>query len=75
MEEAIIPEEVPDTSWKAKTLIIGTVIGALTGLGAAFLLTQRAERSGKPLTITTGQGVKLGMLLTSLLRSILNLGE
>ena len=64
-----------DNSWKIKTLVFGALIGALTGLGAAFLLTRRAEQTGKPLAITTGKGVKLGVLLAGFFRSILSLGE
>lgn len=74
-ETEIVPESTPNNSWKVKTWIIGTLIGALTGLGAAFLLTRRAEQKGERVSISTGQGVKLGMLVVGLLRSILNLGE
>lgn len=74
-ETEIVPESTPDNSWKVKTWIIGTLLGALTGLGAAFLLTRRAEQKGERVSISTGQGVKLGMLVVGLLRSILNLGE
>jgi nitrate reductase gamma subunit len=76
MEETeITTETVPDTSWKAKTLLIGGALGALVGVGAAFLLTKRAEQKGERLSMTSGQGVKLGMLLAGLLRSILTLGD
>lgn len=76
MEETeIVQQPQTDNSWKVKTLIIGGVVGALTGLGAAFLLTRRAEQEGKPLSISTGKGVQLGMLIAGLLRSILSLGE
>ncbi len=74
-ETEIVPESTPDNSWKVKTWIIGTLIGALAGLGAAFLLTRRAEQKGERVSISTAQGVKLGMLVVGLLRSILNLGE
>lgn len=74
-EYEIVEEQEVDTSWKAKTLIIGAVVGALTGLGAAYLLTRRAEQKGEPLAISSGQGLKLGMLVAGLLRSILSLGE
>ncbi|MEZ0396056.1 MAG: hypothetical protein ABWK53_06470 [Anaerolineales bacterium] len=74
-ENEIVPESTPDNSWKVKTLALGALIGALTGLGAAFLLTRRAEQKGEKLSISAGQGVKLGMLVAGLLRSILNLGE
>jgi len=71
----IIQSSQPDNSWKVKALVVGGVIGALTGVGAAFLLTRRAEQEGKPLSISTGKGVQLGMLIAGLLRSILSLGE
>lgn len=64
-----------EDSWKLKTLILGAVIGAATGLSAAYLLTRRAEQQGQALTITSGQGLKLGVLVVGLLRSILNLGD
>jgi hypothetical protein len=64
-----------EESWKIKTLLVGAVLGAATGLGAAYLLTRRAEQSGEPLTITSGQGLKLGVLIAGVLRSILTLGE
>ena len=64
-----------DGNWKVKTLVIGTILGAATGLGAAFLLTKRAEQKGEALAISSGQGLKLGVLIAGLLRSILSLGE
>jgi hypothetical protein len=75
-ENAIVPqEEVVDDSWKLNTLLIGAAVGALTGLGAAFLMTKRAEQKGTRLAITPGKGVQLGVMLAGLLRSILSLGE
>jgi uncharacterized membrane protein len=76
MEETEIVQQTQlENSWKAKVLVIGGVLGALTGVGAAFLLTRRAEREGKPLSLSTGKGVQLGVLIAGLLRSILSLGE
>lgn len=62
-------------SWKIRTLLVGAIVGAATGLSAAYLLTKRAEQQGEALKITSGQGLKLGVLVAGLLRSILNLGE
>lgn len=73
--DAITIEEQPDESWKVKTMMIGGLLGALVGVGAAFLLTKRAEQSGTPLSITPRKGVQLGVMLAGLLRSILTLGE
>lgn len=75
MQKAIIEPSESDDTWKVKTLLIGAALGALTGLGAAYLLTKRAEQSGQQLAITPGKGVKLGVLIAGLLRSILTLGE
>lgn len=76
MEETqIVKNPEVDNSWKIKALVIGGIVGALTGVGAAFLLTQRAEQQGKSLSISAGKGVQLGMLITGLLRSILALGD
>jgi hypothetical protein len=76
MEETEIIETPPaDNLWQFKTLLIGGAIGALVGMGAAYLLTKRAEQNGKTLAITPGKGVQLGVMLAGLLRSILSLGE
>jgi hypothetical protein len=78
MDENIVvaqQEELPDDSWKLKTLVIGGVVGALTGLAAAYLLTKRAEQRGTALAISPGKGVQLGVMIAGLLRSILGLGE
>jgi len=75
-EEAIVlVEEEADDSWKFQTLVIGGVLGLLTGVGAAYLLSRRAEQKGTRLSITPTKGVQLGVLLAGLLRSILSLGE
>lgn len=74
-ENAIIETPETDNTWKVKTLVIGAALGALTGLGAAYLLIRRVEQTGQPLSISTGKGVKLGMLVMGLLRQILSLGE
>jgi hypothetical protein len=76
MEETIIIETPPpDNLWKLKTLLIGGTIGALVGVGTAFLLTKRAEQKGQSLAITPIKGVQLGVMLAGLMRSILSLGE
>jgi hypothetical protein len=57
-------------NWKPKALLIGGVAGAAVGVAAAYLLTQRSKEDGAP-KIT--DGVKLGVLVFGLLRSISNL--
>ena len=60
---------------KNKVILIGTLIGAATGLIAAMLLTRRAEKEEKEAALTTGEGIKLGALIFGLLRAIASLGD
>jgi len=60
---------------KNKTLIAGALIGAITGLLAAMLLQRNAEKNEKETALTTGEGLKLGVLVFGLLRAIASLGE
>jgi len=60
---------------KSRTILAGTLIGAATGLVAALLLTRRAERDERSTAITTGEGLKLGVLVFGLLRAIASLGD
>ena len=60
---------------KAVTLAIGGVMGALIGLAGAFLLVQNAERENKPIEISTGEGIRLAVLVFGLLRSVATLHE
>lgn len=60
---------------KSKTLITGALIGAFTGLLAAMLLQRSAEKYERDTALTTGEGLKLGVLIFGLLRAIASLGE
>ena len=58
-----------------KTLIFGTLIGAAIGLASALLLNRKAEETGTAVTVTTGDGMRLGVMVIGLLRAITALGE
>jgi hypothetical protein len=62
-------------SWRRKIMITGAVIGALAGLGAAYLYTQKADDPYHRPEFSTGDGVKLGLLLLGLARQITELGN
>jgi hypothetical protein len=64
-----------DTQWKTKALFIGGLIGALLGVGTTYLLVQRADREGEPLSIGAGEGFRLGMLVLGMLRQVAGLGD
>jgi hypothetical protein len=60
--------------WMVKALVIGGTLGALTGLGAAYLFVQRARKGTEPPSLTAMEGVKLALLVFGLLRSVAMLG-
>ena len=60
---------------KSRTLFLGTLIGAATGLVAAMLLNRRAEKTQRTTALTTGEGLKLGVLVLGLLRAIGSLAD
>jgi gas vesicle protein len=60
---------------RSRTILGGVIIGATVGLIAAMLLNRRAERNERETAITTGEGLKLGVLLFGLLRAIASLND
>lgn len=68
-------ENETQDNWKTKTLLIGAAVGLLAGLGAAYMLVQRSEKSGTAPELSAGEGVKLGLLVLGLLRQVSQLGD
>ena len=62
-------------SWKMKTFIIGAIIGTLTGLGAAYMIIQRAQADNTQPKVTAGEGVKIGLGVLGLLRLVSEIGS
>ncbi|MFH1447114.1 MAG: hypothetical protein ABIG43_06890 [Chloroflexota bacterium] len=62
-------------NWKITTMIIGSVVGALTGAGAAYLLIQHGEKEETQPKITANQGIQVGLSLLGLLRMISGFGS
>jgi hypothetical protein len=59
-----------NSSWKTKVFVIGGLAGLITGLAAAFLFIRTHQDTEDDHTITSGQGVKIGMGVASLLKMI-----
>lgn len=57
-------------TWKVRTILIGTLLGTLTGLGISFLLVNRAEEEETQVRIGAGEGVQLGLAILGLLRLV-----
>jgi hypothetical protein len=64
-----------DTPWASQVLMIGVVVGALTGLAGAYLLIQRAKRRAEPPNLNASEGIRLGLLVFGLLRQVALLGS
>lgn len=64
------------SAWKVKVLVGGTVVGALLGLGTAYLLSRQAEESGgEPPQISTADAIKASVGIIGLVRGIAALGD
>jgi hypothetical protein len=61
--------------WKTKTLVVGTVIGALAGAVSAYLLINRAEDEDEKPELTPGEGIQVGLGLLGLMRLIAGFGK
>jgi len=58
-----------------RVLLFGALIGAATGLAAALILHRRAEKTGTEISLSTGEGIQLGVMIMGLLRAISSLGD
>ncbi len=63
-------------SWKTRFLVAGTAVGAVVGLGTAYLLARTAEEnSSGPPQITTTDALKAGVSVVGVIRGIASLGK
>ncbi len=62
-------------NWKNKTLIIGGIVGLLSGVFAAYLLIQRNSENIETPKISAGDGVKVGLGVLGVMKLIADLGE
>ncbi|HSL42315.1 MAG TPA: hypothetical protein VK897_02710 [Anaerolineales bacterium] len=58
-----------------KVLLIGALAGAAMGVVAAMMLQRRAERAGTEISLSTGEGIQLGMMALGLVRAIAALAD
>jgi len=65
-----------ENNWKVKVLISSTLIGALAGYAAGYLLNRTAdERGGSPPKIATMDAIKTTIGVIGLVRGIASLGD
>ncbi len=56
-------------------IILGAILGAVTGAGAGYLLTKRIEEEGEEIQLTAGDGIKIGGSIIAFLRQVSSLGQ
>jgi hypothetical protein len=66
---------VMESNWRTKALVVGGAVGALLGLGAAYIFINSAEDSDAPPELTPGTAVTIGLALLALLRQVAAIGE
>jgi hypothetical protein len=72
MMETSTASRLPALTWQSKAMLVGGVVGAAVGVTAAYMLSQRSK-DGQPPKMSVGEGIKIGVLVFGLLRSISNL--
>jgi len=61
--------------WKTTIFLVSGSIGLLSGLAAAYLIIKKQEESGKTLKLSSGDGMRIGMGIASLLKMIAESGK
>jgi hypothetical protein len=64
-------------TWRNRTLLVGSILGALSGLGAALLYIRSVEDSGseEPKKIPTGDALKMVISVFTLIKQVSNLAN
>lgn len=69
-----MPESSED--WKVKLIVGSTLLGAVTGLAAGYLLSRNSEeKAGRPPTIQTMDAIRLAISVIGVVRGIAALGD
>jgi hypothetical protein len=60
---------------KTRVLVGGAILGALTGLSAAYLLVRTSEQEGTEIQVSPSEGIRIGLTLLALLRQVATIGD
>jgi hypothetical protein len=67
--------EQPKENWRTITLVIGGIVGLISGIVAAYIIIQRAEEEEARPRLSAGEGVRVGLSVLSVLRSVADLAS
>ena len=62
-------------SWRSKAFLVGGAVGALFGLGAAYIYVNSVDKKGTQPEIQPSEAVGIGLALLAVLRQIASLHE
>ncbi len=57
-------------NWKTRTMILATVIGAIAGAAAGYVVVRRNDELNRTPQLTPGDGLKLGLGVLGLIRLV-----
>jgi hypothetical protein len=60
--------------WKTRVLLLGGLLGAASGIAAAYLIVKQAEEEGEIPQLGPGEGVRIGMWVMGVVKRISSLG-
>lgn len=68
---------MPEVTWKNKIMIVGTVVGALIGLGTALLIARSAEKNpeGELPEVSAGEALGIAISIIGVVRGIAALAD
>lgn len=68
--------QIGDSNWRGRAYLMGGLVGAVLGLGAAYIYVNAAEKSGeaKP-ELPPSEAVGIGLALLAVLRQIATMYE
>lgn len=64
-----------DSQWRTKAFMVGGAVGALLGLGAAYIYVSSAEKTGEKPELPASEAVGIGLALLAVLRQIATMQE
>ena len=64
-----------DSRWRTKAFVTGGLVGALLGLGAAYIYVSSAEKTGEKPELPASEAVGIGLALLAVLRQIATMHE
>ena len=64
-----------EQNYQTRFMIIGAIIGAITGMGAGYLIAQNSQTNESETALSTGDGLRLGVMLFGFLRQLSQLGR